>query len=110
MSQETVKSDLLSLVALAHERAILEGTDYGIHVSQGANAYWLVRKTDEKISGQWGQIRHLPTAMKFKGPDTSIAFYPDGTASETVIVFESPDHPCLSINAFTGKGRWYETS
>ena len=117
LGTDMAANNLLQLFQFAHERAILERIDYGVHLVPGENVYALLRRDPSvdidfvRIQGKWGTSRHLPSSVEIKGDDTWIYFYPDGTSSPATFQLSGRDHTTtLTMDPVLGRGMVHETS
>ena len=115
---ELAVQDILALMTFAHERAILERTEYAVHLAPEERAFWLLRRAEDnagsdlaRMAGKWGVVHHLPKGVELKGAEASVVFYPDGTSSEASWRLLSPDRGgTLVMDPVTGKGLVHEAS
>lgn len=118
LSERSGLQDLLGLLTMARERAILERAPYGVHLVPATNQYWLVRGEPgaaagdlTRVQGQWGTVHHLPSLLVYGGEETSVIFYADGTATKAELSFKNRDESLiLSIDPVTAKGDIRDTS
>jgi Tfp pilus assembly protein FimT len=112
-ARETGMEDILAMMDFARERAIMDGTEYGVHFDAMERTYWPVRRDASvqdggflRIPEKWGQARHLPTDVTFRVAEASVLFRPDGTATPLSLDVISPDSVVrtIEVDTTTGKG------
>jgi type II secretory pathway pseudopilin PulG len=105
--------ELLALMTLARERAIMEGVDYAVSLDDRRNLFWMVRQEGrdtlgswQRVPGKWGQSRALPTNLTLRDDSTLAVFHPDGTAGPFSLEMHSPDGSSLAVRVdpVLGKG------
>lgn len=111
--------DILSLMAFARERAIVEQKDYGIHFDLAAKTYWLVRRREDltgsefdRVPEKWGQAHTFPATVEVRVETPSVLFHPDGTATAFSLEWQAPHEPPLrlSVDPIQGLGKIDERS
>ena len=93
MRQDVASRDLMDLLNWTRERAIIERTDYAVHVLPQDHSYWLMRRDSAtgsefvRLAGKWGVPHHWPHGIEMKGEETSIFFHADGSSEPTELQF-----------------------
>jgi len=115
-TRRTSIEDILAVIEFAHERAIFEQRDYGIHFDEEKKAYWLVRRDGEgsgglsRIPETWGRSRSLPSDANFQMEGPIVLFHPNGTATSFYLEIIPQNGPAitLDVDPVMGKGSFHE--
>jgi prepilin-type N-terminal cleavage/methylation domain-containing protein len=116
-THRTCVEDILKLMELAHERAIVEHTDYGIHFDSEKKSYWLIRqdeggidKSFSRVPETWGRARSLPSDVDLRGNESVVFFHPNGTATSFSLDLISRSGHVFNLNVdpILGQGSVHE--
>lgn len=105
LARKNGAEDILRLAAFARERAILEGTDYGIRFDTARKAYWLLRREDAgfetrlaRVPERWGRRRSWPSELEGRTSEPTVLFHPNGSASPFSLDLIAPSGRTFTIH------------
>jgi hypothetical protein len=101
----------------ARSLAVTRGAGARLRFDAAARRWWLETETDPFGSpgvftppgDEWGAGAVLPKGVEFEAPPETVAFRPDGTAEDALVVFTGAgERRALEVRGYTGLSRILE--